>query len=96
MTDMEMEDAAESFDPLRPRLVRGQAVPVLCDEARDAQLLVVGSRGRGGFTGLLLGSVGTRLLHVTPCPLLVVPSTSRRDVDAVREGGVAGARRPPE
>ena len=64
---------------VRPRLVRGQAVPVLCDEAREAQLLVVGSRGRGGFAGLLLGSVGTRLLHLAPCPLLVVPSTSRVD-----------------
>ncbi|GAB3450688.1 hypothetical protein GCM10027517_38620 [Phycicoccus ginsengisoli] len=62
---------------VRPRLVRGQAVPVLCDEAREAQLLVVGSRGRGGFAGLLLGSVGTRLLHLSPRPLLVVPSTAR-------------------
>jgi nucleotide-binding universal stress UspA family protein len=66
---------------VRPRLVRGQAVPVLCDEAREAQLLVVGSRGRGGFTGLLLGSVGARLLHLSPCPLLVVPSTPRDIVD---------------
>ncbi|MFC8500915.1 universal stress protein [Pedococcus sp. NPDC057267] len=70
---------------VRPRLVRGQAVPVLCDEARDAQLLVVGSRGRGGFAGLLLGSVGTRLLHLAPCPLLVVPSTPRAE-DGQHEG----------
>ncbi|HET8768651.1 universal stress protein [Phycicoccus sp. M110.8] len=73
---------------VRPRLVRGQAVPVLCDEAREAQLLVVGSRGRGGFAGLLLGSVGTRLLHLAPCPLLVVPSTSRVD------GGEPESRSP--
>ncbi|MDR6865006.1 universal stress protein [Phycicoccus sp. 3266] len=71
---------------VRPRLVRGQAVPVLCDEAREAQLLVVGSRGRGGFTGLLLGSVGTRLLHLAPCPLLVVPSTGRDDEHGSDDG----------
>ena len=71
---------------VRPRLVRGQAVPILCDEAREAQLLVVGSRGRGGFSGLLLGSVGTRLLHLAPCPLLVVPSTRRDDEPGSDDG----------
>ncbi|GAB3437472.1 universal stress protein [Phycicoccus ginsengisoli] len=63
---------------LRTEVVRGQAVPTLRDEARDAQLLVVGSRGRGGFRGLLLGSVSTRLLHQSPCPVVVVPSFPRR------------------
>lgn len=58
-------------------VVRGHATSALTEETRDAQLLVVGSRGRGGFTGLLLGSVSTSLIAQTRCPLTVVPSTSR-------------------
>lgn len=58
-------------------LVRGHAPAVLAEESRDGQLLVVGSRGRGGFTGLLLGSVGASLITHTHCPLTIVPSTHR-------------------
>lgn len=58
-------------------LVRGHAATVLAEESRDGQLLVVGSRGRGGFTGLLLGSVSASLITHTRCPLTVVPSTHR-------------------
>lgn len=56
---------------------RGEPVPVLRGAARSAQLLVLGTRGRGGFAGLLLGGVSSRLLHDSPCPVLVVPSRPR-------------------
>lgn len=51
----------------------GNPASVLLEEAHDADLLVVGSRGLGGFRGLLLGSVGQQCAHHAPCPLMIVP-----------------------
>ncbi|MBE4720323.1 universal stress protein [Pseudarthrobacter sp. AB1] len=49
----------------------------ILDAAQDADLVVVGSRGHGGFPGLHLGSVSTQVIDHAPCPVLVVrPKTS--------------------
>ncbi|MGW2254699.1 universal stress protein [Kitasatospora sp. NPDC001660] len=57
---------------IRTRVQEGGAVPCLLDAARGAELLVVGSRGHGGFTGALLGSVGQHCVQHAPCPVVVV------------------------
>jgi nucleotide-binding universal stress UspA family protein len=46
---------------------------VLVEVAKDADLLVLGTRGHGGFSGLLLGSVSQQVSHHAPCPLVLVP-----------------------
>ena len=50
----------------------GHPAEILVEAAQDADLLVVGSRGHGGFAGLLLGSVSGQCAHHAPCPLVVV------------------------
>jgi nucleotide-binding universal stress UspA family protein len=60
--------------PVRSHIVRGDPVVELLDQSRGAGLLVVGSRGRGGFIGLLLGSVSRRVLKRATSPVAVVRS----------------------
>ena len=57
---------------VRTKLVHSHPVEALLDEADGAELIVVGSRGRGGFTGMLLGSVSQAVLHHAACPVAVV------------------------
>ena len=60
--------------PVHRHVVRGDPVIELLEQSRNASLLVVGSRGRGGFIGLLLGSVSRRILKRATCPVAVVRS----------------------
>ena len=58
--------------PIRPVALADRPTPALIEQAVSARLLVVGSRGRGGFAGAVLGSVSQNLIQRAPCPLLVV------------------------
>lgn len=64
---------AERYPEVAVRLVTltGNPCQELATVAGKAQCLVVGSRGRGGFRGMLLGSTGRDLVHRTSCPLLI-------------------------
>jgi nucleotide-binding universal stress UspA family protein len=63
----------QSRVPIEQRVIEGHPAAVLLSQAADADLLVVGSRGHGGFVGTLLGSVSRHVVSHTPCPVVVVP-----------------------
>jgi nucleotide-binding universal stress UspA family protein len=54
------------------RVEQGPAANILIDESHDAELLVVGSRGHGGFAQLLLGSVSQQCAQHASCPVVIV------------------------
>lgn len=54
------------------RVVEDRPAVALVDESRGADMIVVGSRGHGGFAGLLLGSVSQQVAHHAACPVVIV------------------------
>lgn len=60
---------------LKGSISQGHATFVLLDACKDAEMLIVGSRGLGGFSGLLLGSVSSKCAEHAKCPVLVVHGT---------------------
>jgi nucleotide-binding universal stress UspA family protein len=75
-----MHDALQAVDMkslaggVDHRVVGGTPAKAVLDAAEGADLIVVGSRGRGGFTGLMLGSVSQQVAHHATCPVVIVPS----------------------
>lgn len=74
-----VREAVEVATRLQPSLecegvaIEGQPAEVLLQEATEASLVVVGNRGRGGFSSLLLGSVSHQVVHHSRCPVIVIP-----------------------
>ena len=58
---------------IHPVVLQGDPAKTLCAWSNDADLLIVGSRGHGGFAPLSLGSVSTKCAHHSRCPVVIVP-----------------------
>jgi nucleotide-binding universal stress UspA family protein len=93
--------AEESGDiEIERRVVQGAAAEVLVGAASSGDLLVVGSRGHGGFAGLLLGSVSQQCVHHATCPVVIVhpakPTGTGDELGAAAQAespAMAGSRR---
>jgi len=59
------------------RAVAGLPAEELLNAAADADMIVVGSRGAGGFRKLLMGSVSSQVTHHAHCPVVVIPASDR-------------------
>jgi nucleotide-binding universal stress UspA family protein len=98
--DRWLDDALAPYRQRYPDLavvahvVNGSPAEVLTSLSETAQLLVVGSRGRGGFRGLLLGSVSHQVLHHAHCPVGVVRAAAATASPAARPVASAPGRRP--
>jgi nucleotide-binding universal stress UspA family protein len=68
------EDAQAAGVEVEAEAVEGQPAETLIRAGRDAELLVIGSRGHGGFVGLLLGSVSQQCAQHPPCPVVILPA----------------------
>ena len=74
-------------------VLQGQAGAVIVGASHDAGLVVVGSRGLGGFTGLVLGSVSYHVIHSCTCPVMVARTpSSDRPATTRQEDEMAGSR----
>jgi nucleotide-binding universal stress UspA family protein len=83
--DETLSDAGADTDgvAIERRLDQGTPAAVLVEESRGADLLVVGSRGHGGFAQLLLGSVSQQCAQHAFCPVVIVRGTAKNGHEGV-------------
>jgi nucleotide-binding universal stress UspA family protein len=84
----DFEDETQGVE-IERQVVQGAAAEVLVDAAAPGDLLVVGSRGHGGFAGLLPGSVSQQCVHHARCPVVVVHGA--KPTAAVQDAGAAAS-----
>jgi len=92
VVDHEVAYARESDVDAEGVLVFDSPARALVDQSADADLIVVGNRGRGGVASTLLGSVSTACVRHARCPVVVVPDAGRADIECgeVAADGAAG------
>ena len=86
-------DLAEGVDVEAHAMAERRPAAALLEAANEADLVVVGSRGRGGFVGLLLGSVSQQVIQHAPCPVVVVrceDDEDPQDSDPGRDDATGG------
>jgi nucleotide-binding universal stress UspA family protein len=71
--DKVASETGEAAPEVTVSVVAGDAAEELIRASQDADMLVVGSRGSGGFARLLLGSVSSQVTHHASCPVVVIP-----------------------
>jgi nucleotide-binding universal stress UspA family protein len=73
--ERQVDECLAAYPDLERHLtvVEGTPSQVLVEQSERADMLVVGSRGLGGFRGLMLGSVGQQCAHHASCPVVIVP-----------------------
>jgi nucleotide-binding universal stress UspA family protein len=75
MADAAAKETGETPPEVSVEVTRGDPAEELVKASRDAELIVVGSHGRGAFAQLLMGSVSSKLTHHAACPVVVIRGT---------------------
>jgi nucleotide-binding universal stress UspA family protein len=94
--ELDAHVAGAALEPsvrVRTHVLHRPPVKGLIDAAKRVDLLVVGARGLGGFTGLLLGSVSDQCVHHAPCPVTVVRTGAGRPLPFVAAVAMDSAAR---
>ncbi len=73
--DKVASEIGETVPEVTVSVATGDVAEELVKASRDADMLVVGSRGGGGFARLLMGSVSSQVTHHAACPVVVIPAT---------------------